>query len=62
MIQAQQELQLKLFLGLVFLEEIKADFVSDGRNDDILEEFVIMLRLNIKVSAVRWEFISEDAE
>lgn len=42
--------------------EIKADFVSEGRNDDLLEQFVTMLRLNIKVSAVRWEFILDDAE
>lgn len=42
--------------------EIKADFISAGRNDNIMEQFAILLRLNVKVSAIRWEFISEDAE
>lgn len=42
--------------------EIKADFVSAGRNDNIMEQFAILLRLNVKVSAIRWEFISEEAE
>jgi putative Mg2+ transporter-C (MgtC) family protein len=42
--------------------EIKADFISDGRQDGILEKFITLLRLNARVSAVKWEFISEDSD
>lgn len=42
--------------------EIKADFISDGRNDAILEEFVTRLRISVMVSAVKWEFILDEAE
>lgn len=62
MLTALSSKNLDIQLDSLAQVEIKADFVSNGRNNHLLEEFVIMLRLNIKVSAVRWEFISEDAE
>lgn len=42
--------------------EIKADFVCEGRNDILLEQVVSLLKLKAKVSAVSWEFVSEDTE
>lgn len=42
--------------------EVKADFVSAGRNDVLLEELISLLKLKVKVSEVSWEFVSEDTE
>ena len=42
--------------------EIKADLISDGRQDAILEQFITLLRSNVRVLALRWEFISEDTD
>ncbi len=42
--------------------EIKADFICDGRQDAILSEFITLLRSNVRVSAIKWEFISEDTD
>lgn len=42
--------------------EVKADFISEGRNDVLLEQVVTLLKLKVRVSAIRWEFISEDTE
>lgn len=41
--------------------EILADFISDGRNDFVLEQFINLLRSNVRISAVKWEF-SEDTD
>lgn len=42
--------------------EINVDFVSEGRNDVLLEQVVSLLKLKAKVSAVSWAFVSEDTE
>jgi uncharacterized membrane protein YhiD involved in acid resistance len=42
--------------------EIKADFIAEGRNNALLEQVVTLLKLKVRVSAIRWDFISEDGE
>ncbi len=44
------------------LVEIKADFVTEGRNDVLLEQVVSLLKLKANVSAASWEFISQEVE
>lgn len=43
------------------LVEIKADFVTDGRNDVLLEQVVSLLKLKARVIAVSWEFVSQES-
>jgi putative Mg2+ transporter-C (MgtC) family protein len=40
--------------------EIKADFVTEGRNDVLLEQVVSLLKFKARVSAVSWEFVSQE--
>ena len=42
--------------------ELRASFVTDGRNDVLLEQVVSLLKLKARVTAVSWEFVSEDVE
>lgn len=42
--------------------EVKADFISQGRSYVLLEQLVALLKSKVKVSAVRWELVSDDAE
>lgn len=42
--------------------ELKADFVSEGRNDLLLEQVISIIKLQVKVSAVSWELVSEESE
>lgn len=42
--------------------EIKAEYVSDGRNDLLMEEIVMRLRSQVKVTAIKWEIVTEDAD
>lgn len=44
------------------LVEIKADFVTDGRNDILLEQVVSLIKVKTKVIAVSWEFVSQDIQ
>ena len=44
------------------LVEIKANILTEGRNDLLLEELVSKLKLTAKVSKVSWEFVSQEAE
>ena len=42
--------------------EVKADFISQGRSYVLLEQLVALLKSKVRVSAVRWELVSDDAE
>lgn len=42
--------------------EIQANYLSEGRNDVLLEQVVSLIKLRAKVSAVSWEFVEEDTE
>ncbi len=42
--------------------EVKANFVSAGRNDVLLEKIISILKLKVKVSEVSWTLVSEDTE
>lgn len=44
------------------LVEIKADFVTDGRNDVLLEQVVSLIKVKTRVVAVSWEFVSQDTQ
>lgn len=44
------------------LVEFKADFVTDGRNDLLLEQVVGLLKSKAKVTSVSWEFVSQEAD
>lgn len=44
------------------LVEIKADFVTNGRNDILLEQVVSLIKVKTKVIAVSWEFVSQDTQ
>lgn len=44
------------------LVEIKADFVTDGRNDILLEQVVTLIKVKTRVVAVSWEFVSQDTQ
>ncbi len=44
------------------LVEIKANILTAGRNDALLDELVTQLKLKAKVSKVSWEFVSQEAE
>jgi len=44
------------------LVEIKANILTQGRNDLLLEELVSRLKLKAKVTKVSWEFVSQEAE
>ena len=42
--------------------EVKADFISQGRSYVLLEQLVALLKSKVRVSAVRWELVSDDSE
>lgn len=42
--------------------EVKADFISQGRSYVFLEQLVALLKSKVRVSAVKWELVSDDAE
>lgn len=42
--------------------EIKAEYTSNGRNDLLMEEIVMQLRSQIKVTAIKWEVVTEDTD
>lgn len=42
------------------LVEVKADFLSAGRNDVLLEQVVSLIKLKAKVKALSWELVSQE--
>lgn len=42
--------------------EIKAEYVSKGRHDVSMEEIAMQLRSKARVTAVKWEIVTEDTE
>jgi putative Mg2+ transporter-C (MgtC) family protein len=42
--------------------EIKAEYVSDGRNDLLMEEIVMRMRSKVRVTAIKWEVVTEDTD
>jgi putative Mg2+ transporter-C (MgtC) family protein len=42
------------------LVEIKAEFVSGGRNDGSMEQIVMQLKSKVRVTAIKWEIVAED--
>ena len=42
--------------------EIKADFVTTGRNDALLEQVISLLKSKAEVSEVSWQFVSQETE
>ncbi|KJH71472.1 MgtC/SapB family protein [Aliterella atlantica] len=44
------------------LVEIKANILTQGRNDSLLDELVNLLKLKVNVTKISWEFISQESE
>lgn len=44
------------------LVEIKANILTRGRNDSLLEELVDLLKLKVNVTKISWEFVSQEPE
>lgn len=49
-------------INIPTLVEIKANILTQGRNDALLEELIDKLKLKVKVSRVSWEFVSQETE
>ncbi len=42
--------------------ELKADLVTAGRNDVVLEQVISLLKSKVSITALRWEFVSDETE